>query len=90
MEPVTRRKFLVAGSAGVAGAATLGVGGAAALTGSKDSEPELRADELEVLGRPVLMHIRDAATGEVELLVDHREVVFTDKALVAKVLRAAS
>ena len=37
----------------------------------------------------VLVDIKDAATGEVEILVGEREVSFTDKALVAKVLRAA-
>jgi hypothetical protein len=38
----------------------------------------------------VLVQIRDASTGEVEVLVGEREVTFNDRALVAKVLRAAS
>jgi hypothetical protein len=90
MDPVTRRSFLIKGSAGAVGAAGLAAGGlalsSAAAADTKD--PELRPDEADVPG-PVLVEIKDAATGEVEILVGEREVSFTDKALVAKVLRAA-
>jgi hypothetical protein len=90
MDPVTRRSFLIKGSAGAVGAAGLAAGGlalsSAAAADTKD--PELRPDEADVPG-PVLVEIKDAATGAVEILVGEREVSFTDKALVAKVLRAA-
>jgi hypothetical protein len=90
MDPVTRRSFLIKGSAGAVGAAGLAAGGlalsSAAAADSKESE--LRPDEAADVG-PVLVDIKDAATGEVEILVGEREVSFTDKALVAKVLRAA-
>ena len=36
----------------------------------------------------MLLQVTDAEAGEVGVLVDEREIVFTDKALVAKVLRA--
>ena len=49
----------------------------------------LTDEEVSALDQPVLLQIRDAAAGEVELLVGEREVVITDKALVAKVLRAS-
>jgi hypothetical protein len=35
-----------------------------------------------------VLSIRNARAGEVELLVDERSVVFTDKQLVARMLRA--
>jgi hypothetical protein len=35
-----------------------------------------------------MLQVLDAATGEVEILVDERSIVFTDKHLVARVLRA--
>jgi hypothetical protein len=91
MDPVTRRSFLIKGSAGAVGAAGLAAGGfalsSAAAAGTE--EPELRPGEAADVTGPVLVDIKDAATGEVEILVGEREVSFTDKALVAKVLRAA-
>jgi hypothetical protein len=91
MDPVTRRSFLIKGSAGAVGAAGLAAGGfalsSAAAAGTE--EPELRPGEAADVPGPVLVDIKDAATGEVEILVGEREVSFTDKALVAKVLRAA-
>ena len=88
MDPVTRRSFLIKGSAGAVGAAGLAAGGLA-LSSIGDTEPALSADELEELDGPVLVQITDPAAGEVEVLVGEREVAFTDKALVARVLRTA-
>jgi hypothetical protein len=89
MDPVTRRSFLIKGSAGAVGAAGLAAGGLALSSAAAADEPELRHDEAADVPGPVLVDIKDAATGEVEILVGEREVSFTDKALVAKVLRAA-
>jgi hypothetical protein len=84
----TRRSFLIKSSAGAAGAAVV-LGGGLALTAGGD-ESALSSEELaELEGQPVLVQIRDAQRGEVEVLVGEREVTFTDRALVAKVLRAA-
>jgi hypothetical protein len=89
MESVNRRSFLIKGSAGAAAVAGV-VGGGFALTSlAGDDESALPADAAELDG-PVLVQIRDASTGEVEVLVGEREVTFNDRALVAKVLRAAS
>ena len=88
VEPVSRRSFLVKGSAGVAAAATATGTGIVALTGSADAQP-LSFDEVAALDQPVLVSVLDAAKGEVELLVGDREVVFVDKSLVARVLRAS-
>jgi hypothetical protein len=89
MDPVTRRSFLVKGSAvavGAAGVAT--VGGFALNAASADSEPALSAEELEAADGPVLLQVTDAAKGEVKVLKGEQEYDFTDRALVAKVLRA--
>ena len=88
MERVTRRSFLVAGSAGAAAAATAAGTGIVALAGPAGAAP-LTEDELLELDQPVIISVLDAATGEVELLVGDREVVFVDKSLVARVLRAS-
>jgi hypothetical protein len=90
MGSVSRRSFLVGSSAsaigvaGVAGLASKGV----RVAGFDDAE-HLQDHEVEHIDLPVLLHIRDAAKGHVEVLVAEHSVRFTDKALVAKVLRAA-
>jgi len=50
---------------------------------------ELTPEELDAAAAPMLLHVRDAAAGEIEILVEDQSVVVTDKTLVAKVLRAA-
>lgn len=88
MEPVTRRSFLVKGSVGAAGAATA-FGTGWALSSGMDDESALSDDEIKDLTGPLVVQVTDAAAGEVELLVGERGVTFTDKALVAKLLRAS-
>ena len=96
MGSVSRRMFLVTGSAGALGAA--GVASGVLRRGGGGSHPDgssappttaLTADEVERASIPMMLHVRDLEAGEVGVLVDEREVVFTDKALVAKLLRAA-
>ncbi len=90
MTAVSRRSFLVQGGAGMAGVASVTAGGIALASGPAGAaEQALDAEELAVLDRPMLLQIRDAAAGEVEILVGDEEIVFTDRALVARVLRAS-
>jgi hypothetical protein len=91
MEPVTRRKFIVAGSAGALGVAgaTLGPRLADGAESAMGDEPELSRDEISRLGGNAMLAVRDAGAGEVEVLIGDRSVVFTDKRLVARVVRAA-
>ena len=86
MEPVSRRSFLVRGSV-VAGAAAAAGTGIAVVAASDDAAP-LSDEELAALDQPMLVQVRDAAKGEVEILVGEAGVVVTDRVLVAKVLRA--
>jgi hypothetical protein len=51
--------------------------------------PELSDSEAAALENPAVLSIRDARSGEVELMVAERSVVFTDKQLVARLLRAS-
>jgi hypothetical protein len=88
MDPVTRRSFLVtssAGALGVAGAAAIGVQLASPAAAD---DPEPAADQLAGLDDPAVLQVRDAGSGEVELLVADRSIVFNDKRLVARLLRA--
>lgn len=89
MEPTTRRSFLIKGSAGAAGAAAV-FGSGWVLSSKAGEEAALSAAELEELDdQPLVLNVRDAAAGEVEVFVGEREVVFKDKSLVAQLLRAA-
>jgi hypothetical protein len=87
MESYSRRSFLARGTAVAAGAA-----GAVAVGFTVAGEPELDAAELEEMQASadlVLVQVVDAASGQVELLVRDQAITFTDRALVAKVLRAS-
>ena len=89
MGSVSRRSFLVRGTtAGVAGAASVATGGLVLGGSASAGEPPLDAEEVAVLERPMLLQILDAGAGEVEILIDDTEIQFTDRALVARVLRA--
>ena len=88
MGEVSRRAFLASTSAGavaIAGVASGGLGAAGLLA---TEEGELSPEELSAAAAPMLLHVRDVAAGEIEILVEDRSLVVTDKALVAKVLRA--
>ena len=90
MTDMTRRSFLTKGSIGAVGAVGAIHAPHAAMAAMRGSEePELSAEESAVLAQPFVVHLRDAHTGELELLVGEQAIVFRNKALVAKVLRAA-
>jgi len=89
MTEMSRRSFLTKGSLGAVGAiGALSVPTAAAAAVRKNDEAPLSADEVQALQQPFVVHLRDAHTGELELLVGEQSIVFKNKALVAKVLRA--
>jgi hypothetical protein len=88
MEPVTRRSFLVKGSAGAAGAAAA-FGAGWTLSSAEDGEASASQSELKDLKGPLVAQVTNAKAGEVSVLVGEREVKVTDKALVAKLLRAS-
>lgn len=91
MKPISRRSLLAKGGLGAVSAAGVLSMPQTVLAAdrSMDDERELTAAEREVLARPFIVHLRDAATGELELLVGEQSIVFTNRKLVAKVLRAA-
>lgn len=88
MDP-NRRSFLVKTSAGAAGAVGVAaVGGFAFNAATADAEPALSAEELEAANGPILVEISDPSTGKVDVFAGEQDYSFTDRALVAKVLRA--
>ena len=93
MADLSRRRFLSRGSVTAVGAiGALSAGPAvlaAAATAVAGAGDGAGAEDLVVLDGPMFVHVRDAAAGEVEVLVDETSVVFTDQALVSKLQRAA-
>ena len=81
MSETSRRKFLAATSAGVAGAAVVGISG-----GGAEAATRRRADAAD---EPVVAYVPDHTSGVVHLMVGEREVIVDDKDLVARILNAA-
>jgi len=82
-----RRAVLKHASLGVVAgvAATTGLGKLPELlSGGEDAAPDLSP-----LGDDVVVHVRDASSGDVAILTGDREVVHHDPALVGRLLRAA-
>ena len=94
MGSLSRRNFLQAGGAAAAGAVTLrattadaaDIGTTEVLSASSIGVHTMTAHEPET-AEPIVLFVRNAASGEISVLVDGDEVVFRDRALVAKVQR---
>ncbi|HEX3784580.1 MAG TPA: hypothetical protein VHX38_33385 [Pseudonocardiaceae bacterium] len=92
---VSRRRLL-RGAAGL-GAAGLAAGlmvnsavaPAAAATAPATADPTEKPATPGAVGEPMVAHVRDASTGEVDLFVGTRHVRFTDPQLAARLARAA-
>lgn len=80
------RRSLIGGGAALAGA---GVAAVATGTPGAWALTELTAADLEDLDIPVMLSVTNAKKGELEILVGEQAITFTDKALVAKLGRAA-
>ena len=87
MVPVTRRGFLWQTSAGAAAVALLP--GAATL-GAVEATPRTWASPAAaVLAEPLVAIVRNAAQGEIALLLGTREVLIRDAELVSRLVKAA-
>lgn len=88
MGELTRRTFLARASI-----ATAAVTGGAAVINSMVASAMPAATAMPAvsgvapaLGEPLVAHVRNIATGEVAVLMGTREVVYRDRALVARLL----
>jgi hypothetical protein len=90
MGSLSRRGFLQAGGTAAAGAVVLHGTAAAAGEGTADvlstgvDHHSMTAHE-PTAAEPVVVFVRDAASGEVAVLVDGDEVIARDKVLVSRV-----
>lgn len=86
MAKITRRGFLKQTSVGMAATGVLTTVSLA----EAHNRPAAAAKQTSptMYNEPVVAHVRDAATGEVALMVGTREIVYRDPALVARLLKA--
>lgn len=81
MSETSRRKFLAATGAGVAGVAVVGVAG-----GTAEATTARRKNAAT---EPVVAYVPEPRAGVVHLMVGEREVIVEDHELVACILNAA-
>lgn len=97
MEGFDRRKFLKGSSvaAGLAGAMTVVPGAlpafAKTVTGksSTSTHPETGALEHSESSEPVVVHVRDASSGKIDLFVGTRHISVQDRALASRIVSSA-
>ena len=86
MTKLSRRSFLKQTSVS---AATIGLLPAIPALAAIPHSPEAAAPEISAASTgPMVVHVSDVATGEVTLLVGAREIVFRDRRLVARLIKA--
>ena len=97
MSEISRRNFLIKGGAGAAALGALavlpieGLAAAAKRPASTHTAAPRTAQVAETSRRSsneaLVMHIPDPSTGEIHFMVGTREIVTTDKALVARIFQ---
>ena len=93
MSEVSRRAFLNTGAGAAAAGAIIAVTGLHG-TGSTESAEAEEADQaadaaaVAAVEGPVIVHIKDASTGEVSIFSGENEIAYRDPKLVARVARA--
>jgi hypothetical protein len=88
MAKVTRRTFLSTTVGAAGGVAAMGlIAGPGTLVEAAQNVAE--ASDGPVSSEPMTAYVRDAATGEISVMVGHREVVTKDPQLIRRLQRVA-
>jgi hypothetical protein len=88
MAKVTRRTFLSTTVGAAGGVAAMGlIAGPSTLVEAAQNAAE--ASDGPVSREPMTAYVRDAATGEISVMVGHREIVTKDPQLIRRLQRAA-
>ena len=87
MAKVTRRGFLGTTAAPAAVGAMMATPGLSDVAEAA-SQPKLELTKQELAG-PLVAHVRNVTTGEIALFVGTREIVFHNRRLVTRLLRAS-
>jgi hypothetical protein len=94
MEPVSRRSFFkqagaVAATAGTMAVVPISFAGAASAAGTSSHDAPLTPEEHLRGNEELVVHVKNARTGELSLFIGHREVTVRDRKLAARLVRAA-
>jgi hypothetical protein len=88
MAKVTRRTFLSTTVGAAGGVAAMGlIAGPGTLVEAAQNVAD--ASDGPMSSEPMTAYVRDAATGEISVMVGHREVVARDPQLIRRLQRAA-
>ena len=88
MAKVTRRTFLSTTVGAAGGVAAMGlIAGPGTLVEAAQNVAD--ASDGPMSSEPMTAYVRDAATGEISVMVGHREVVSKDPQLIRRLQRAA-
>ena len=88
MAKVTRRTFLSTTVGAAGGVAAMGlIAGPSTLVEAPQNVAE--ASDGPVSSEPMTAYVRDAATGEISVMVGHREIVTKDPQLIRRLQRVA-
>ena len=88
MAKVTRRTFLSTTVGAAGGVAAMGlIAGPGTLVEAAQNVAE--ASDGPVSSEPMTAYVRDAATGEISVMVGHREIVTKDPQLIRRLQRVA-
>jgi hypothetical protein len=88
MAKVTRRTFLSTTVGAAGGVAAMGlIAGPSTLVEAAQNAAD--ASDGLMSGEPMTAYVRDAATGEISVMVGHREIVTKDPQLIRRLQRAA-
>lgn len=96
MSQLTRRRFVKQASKGVSTigllAAVPGIAALPAASAATTSTSQSLASQLgtAALDEPLVLHVRDLASGEISLLSGTKEIVYHDLELVRRLVKAAS
>jgi hypothetical protein len=95
MSQLTRRRFVKQASKGVSAvgllAAVPGIATLPTASAANTSTSQALASQLEptTLAEPLVLHVRDLASGEIALLSGTKEIVYHDLELVRRLVRVA-
>ena len=93
MPELSRRTFLASGAgvaaAGVAVAAMPGLVTSASASPADRAAAAVTVEQLKAAG-PIVVHVRDAASGEISVMSGEDEVVFRDPSFIARIVAAAN
>lgn len=83
---ISRRKVIATGAALAAAGVAVGAGGTLLVTdhsGQSNAAGAAQPDE------PVMVHVKDAQSGQLDLFVGTRRLSFTDRGMAAQLVKAA-